>query len=133
MTDTIQLWANGRTSDLVFGEAIRDMKNDGLKLVKAARKELALCAALAPQWVAVNENGGPCDPMLEEEFLYVELPDGRVVQAMYTECNYQPEHTEIGQDYAWGHYTEVDHMEPLPVQPVRYFTPPTTTKGAGHV
>ena len=47
MTDTIQLWTNGRTSDLVFGEAIRDMKNDALKLVKAARKELALCAALA--------------------------------------------------------------------------------------
>lgn len=38
MTDVIQLWASGRTSDLVFGEAIRDMKNDGLKLVKAARK-----------------------------------------------------------------------------------------------
>lgn len=80
-------------------------------------------------WIAVNENGGPCDPMLEEEFLYVELPNGRVVQAMYTECNWQPEHTEIAESYAWGHYTEVDHMEPLPVQPVHYFTPPTTMEG----
>ncbi|MGI4864190.1 MAG: hypothetical protein ACRYFZ_09735 [Janthinobacterium lividum] len=38
MTDVLTLWANGHTSDLVLGEALKDMKNDGLKLVKAARK-----------------------------------------------------------------------------------------------
>ena len=37
MTDVLTLYRNHSTSDLVFGEAMKDMKNDALKLVKLAR------------------------------------------------------------------------------------------------
>ena len=47
MTDVTDLWRHGRTSDLVFWEAIQDMKRDGLRLVKQARAALAVPAAPA--------------------------------------------------------------------------------------
>lgn len=49
MTDVLTLWQNGRTSDLVFGEALKDMKNDGLKLVKRLRADRAAVTVQTPE------------------------------------------------------------------------------------
>ena len=58
---------------------------------------------------------------LEGDFLYVLLPDGKITQAMWYEF------AELGEwpdCFAWGHYTDVDCIDPLTVQPTHYFTPP---------
>ena len=53
------------------------------------------------------------------EHLYVLLPDGKVTQAMW--CDFFINDFE---GEAWGRYTDVDEVNPLPVQPTHYFTPP---------
>ena len=59
------------------------------------------------------------------EHLYVLLPDGTITQAMW--CDFFINELE---GEAWGRYTDVDEVNPLPVQPTHYFTPPTAPADA---
>ena len=74
-----------------------------------------LVAALAPKWLPVAD----LPSKLHEEFLYVLLPTGTVAQAMYTDF-----FTNDLEGVAWCEYIDIDCLEPLPVQPTHFFSPP---------
>ena len=110
-------------ANTAFNTAARNLLTpENLALLIAQQAAPVAGGAFGVQMLPAAEGPGAT---LWGEHLYVLLPDGTITQAMW--CDFFINELE---GEAWGCYTDVDEVNPLPVQPTHYFTPPTAPADA---
>ena len=113
----------GNQPDAAYIAAARNVLTpENLALLIAQQAVPVVGRAFGVQMLLAAEGPGAT---LWGEHLYVLLPDGTITQAMW--CDFFINELE---GEAWGCYTDVDEVNPLPVQPTHYFTPPTAPADA---